>query len=98
VLRDAAFDGPLHEAIVVHSSEGFFAIRQGQWKLLLAPGSGGVSDPRPGAPVEKDLPPVQLYDLDADPKETRNLQATHQDVVRRLTTLLEEYQRSGRSR
>ena len=64
VLRDPAYEGPLHEAIVMHSDAGAFAIRQGRWKLLLAPGSGAAS--------EKDsagLPPVQLYDLESDPKE-----------------------------
>jgi hypothetical protein len=41
---------------------------------------------------------VQLYDLDADPGETTNLQARHADVVKRLTERLEAYRASGRSR
>jgi len=36
--------------------------------------------------------------LAADPKEAINLQAAHPDVVRRLTVILEDYQRTGRSR
>ena len=92
VLRDPAYEGPLHEAIVMHSDAGAFAIRQGRWKLLLAPGSGAAS--------EKDsagLPPVQLYDLESDPKESTNVQAAHPDIVRRLTVILDDYQRTGRS-
>lgn len=98
VLRDARFAGPLHEAIISHSAEGVFAIRQGAWKLILAPGSGAGSRPTPDSPQTQGLPPVQLYDLDADPKETTNLQARHPDVVRQLQGLLDEYTRSGKSR
>jgi arylsulfatase A-like enzyme len=34
---------PIREAIVHHSSQGLFAIRQGEWKLELGLGSGGFS-------------------------------------------------------
>lgn len=36
--------------------------------------------------------------LEADPAETTNLQAAHPDTVRRLTTVLENYRKTGRSR
>lgn len=36
---------PIREDIVHHSSEGMFAIRQGEWKLILGLGSGGFSEP-----------------------------------------------------
>jgi hypothetical protein len=38
-----------------------------------------------------------LYDLEADPGETRNLQADHPEKVRALTALLDEYKSKGRS-
>ena len=88
---------PIREAIVHHSINGSFVIRQGNWKLEFCPGSGGWSDPRPGSPAEKDLPPIQLYDLAADIGETKNLQAEKPDVVARLTDLMKKYIADGRS-
>ena len=79
---------PLREALVHHSINGSFAIRQGHWKLELCPGSGGWSAPRPGSPDAKALPPVQLYDLSQDIGETDNVQALHPEIVTRLTNLL----------
>jgi len=89
--------GPLHEAVVHHSIDGCFAIRQGNWKLELCPGSGGWSEPKPGSAQEKGLPPVQLYDLSTERGEQQNLQAEHPEVVARLTRLLEKYVADGRS-
>ncbi|MFO0878991.1 MAG: arylsulfatase [Gemmataceae bacterium] len=94
-LRDTA-PGTLRETCVHHSVNGSFAIRQGKWKLCLCPGSGGWSKPRPGK-EEAGLPPVQLYDLEADPGERTNLQAQHPEVVARLTQLLERQSERGRS-
>jgi arylsulfatase A len=42
--------------------------------------------------------PGQLYDLEADPGETENLWRSHPDIVSRLSEMLDEYRRSGRSR
>ena len=54
---------PIREATVHHSVNGSFAIRQGDWKLVLCGGSGGWSDPLPGSAEEAALPPFQLYNL-----------------------------------
>jgi arylsulfatase A-like enzyme len=89
--------GPLREAVVHHSINGSFAIRQGSWKLELCAGSGGWSVPKPGSTEEKGLPPVQLYDLSAENGEQKNLQAEHPETVARLTRLLEKYVAGGRS-
>jgi arylsulfatase A-like enzyme len=88
---------PVHEAVVHHSINGSFAIRQGKWKLELCAGSGGWSDPKPGSPAEKALPADQLYDLSADLGEQRNVAAEHPDIVERMTKLLEGYVAKGRS-
>jgi arylsulfatase A-like enzyme len=89
--------GPLREAVVHHSINGSFSIRQGKWKLDLCPGSGGWSDPKPNSKEERTLPDVQLYDLTADISERRNLQAEQPDVTARLTALLQSYVDNGRS-
>lgn len=88
---------PLREAIVHHSINGSFAIRQGTWKLALCADSGGWSEPRPGAKGAQGLPEVQLCDLSTDIGETKNLQAEHPGIVARLTQLLEKYVAGGRS-
>ena len=88
---------PLREALVHHSINGSFAIRQGRWKLELCADSGGWSAPKPGTPAAKGLPPIQLYDLTAEIGERKNLQAEHPEVVARLTKLLERYIADGRS-
>lgn len=87
----------VHEAIVHHSINGSFAIRQGKWKLELCAGSGGWSAPKPGSPAEKDLPADQLYDLSTDLAEQKNVAAENPEIVARLTKLLESYVANGRS-
>ena len=88
--------GPKRESLVSHSIGGNFAIREGQWKLALCPGSGGWSEPRPGK-EPAGSPPVQLFDLEADLGETKNLQAEHPEIVASLTKKLETLITNGRS-
>ncbi len=88
---------PVREAVVHHSINGRFSIRQGRWKLELCAGSGGWSVPRDPQAVKQGLPAVQLYDMETDPAEEKNLQVEHPEVVKRLTELLERYVAEGRS-
>jgi arylsulfatase A-like enzyme len=90
-------DKPLREALVHHSIEGKFSIRQGNWKLDFCPGSGGWSVPRDPQALKQGLPQLQLYDMSKDIGEQRNVQAEHPEVVARLTALLERYVADGRS-
>lgn len=84
-------------AIVHHSVNGSFAVRQGKWKLILCPGSGGWSLPRPPEARKQNLPKVQLYDLSRDLGEQTNLSDHKSEVVNRLTALLQRYVDEGRS-
>jgi arylsulfatase A-like enzyme len=87
----------LREDLVHHSINGSFAVRQGQWKLVLFPDSGGWSAPVPGSAAAQGLPDVQLYDLSRDIGETNNVQGARPEIVARLTKLLEKYVADGRS-
>ena len=96
-LLNPSLDQPIRAAIVHHSGNGLFAIRQGPWKLILGLGSGGFTapaqvKPKPGGPQG------QLYNLQDDPGEQKNLWAEQPEIVARLTTLLERYQQQGYSR
>lgn len=96
-LLDPSAEEPLRDAVVHHSNAGVFAIRRGDWKLILGLGSGGFTEPRtveptPGGPLG------QLYNLAKDPGEMTNLYAQHPEIVERLTSLLERYRREGSSR
>jgi arylsulfatase A-like enzyme len=89
--------GPIREAVVHHSSRGMFAIRQGKWKLVLGLGSGGFSLPTSIEPKQGE-PEGQLYNLEDDLAESRNLWSENPEIVERLTNLLEKYKQQGHSR
>ena len=97
LVEGGKLDGPLHEIVVHHSIEGCFAVRRGRWKLLLCHGSGGWSAPNERQARKQGLPPVQLYDMAADPRERHNLQAKHPEIVRDLTAELRRIVEAGRS-
>lgn len=85
------------EAIVHHSIHGRFSIRQGDEKLLLAPGSGGWTSPLDVEAPKQGLPEMQLYDLANDRGENKNLVNEHPEKVKSLIKLLEEMVANVRS-
>ena len=87
---------PIREAIVHHSGNGMYSIRQGPWKLIRGLGSGGFSEPRHVEP-EPGGPQGQLYTMEQDPQGTANLWLERQDIVGRLSTLLNRCVEEGRS-
>lgn len=61
-----------------------WALRQGRWKLIVR---------------HDDVSDAELYDLHADPQETRNLIAHHPDVAHKMTVVgLEELARRDRAK
>ena len=84
---------------VHHSVDGSFAIRQGDWKLCLCPGSGGWSYPTP-AIIKKeklDLPAMQLFNLKEDVGETKNMIAQYPEKAAELKAALKKIILDGRS-
>ncbi len=88
---------PLREAIVHHSIQGKFAIRQGQWKLALCSGSGGWAEPKDATATLQKLPETQLYDLAADTGERSNQVLMQPEVAERLSKVLDMYIANGRT-
>ncbi|MFA6543320.1 MAG: arylsulfatase [Limisphaerales bacterium] len=91
------------------NKEGLWAVREGNWKLVLGQGSGystkqgdrnpylrfaevGMvnSDYTSDGKLKPGAPPMQLYDLAADPGETRNLYLEQPGIVARLSKLFEQ--------
>lgn len=88
----------IREATVHHSIDGEFTIRQGKWKLLFSASSGGWSSPKPqDKALLKGLPAMQLYDMNADPRERRNLVNEYPEKVRELQEIMWRYIKDGRS-
>lgn len=87
---------PARPAMIVHSADGVFAIRQGPWKWI------------EGIPADGIKPAVrktraaefqgQLYHLQDDPAETRDVSAEQPAVVQELSALLNRYRDGGYSR
>ncbi len=94
---------PLREATVHHSGQGKFAIRRGDWVLILAP--TGDDNGKRGEPpwFQKDrgyTPHTEggeLFNLATDPTQKKNLYASETAKVNELATLLERYVVEGRS-
>ncbi len=98
LLEQKSSENPKREATVHHSINGSFAIRKGEWKLIMCPGSGGWSFPKPNDKLSiASLPEIQLYNLKSDPGETKNIQDTNRAVVNELKSLLIKYITEGRS-
>jgi arylsulfatase A-like enzyme len=83
--------------VVHHSIAGYFAIRKGNWKLEMCPGSGGWGYPNHKIAIEKNLPQIQLYNLEKDPEEKNNVAAANPEITADLKALLENYIKNGRS-
>ena len=94
---------PLREATVHHSGQGNFAIRRGDWVLILAP--TGDDNRMQGEPLwfrldrgyTPNSEPGELYNLTKDPAQKKNLCATETAKVKELAALLDRYVAEGRN-
>ena len=83
----------LRPSMIVHSPNGNYAIRSGLWKYI-----EGIPSPALKKPPQRDELHAQLYNLQDDPGEQRNVINEHPEIVTRLATLLKKQRTVGRSR
>ena len=81
---------------VHHSKTGIFAIRQGDWKLVLLPNSGVAGSGKP-AKVKKILPEYLLFNLEKDVEEKNNVAVEYPEKVEELKRMLIQQIKEGRS-
>ncbi|QDV58746.1 Arylsulfatase [Rosistilla oblonga] len=94
----AAGETELRDDFVMQpAARSMMTIRQGNWKLITALGSGGFTKPS-RIPSDAGDPAGQLYDLGKDLGESNNLYAAKPEIVTRLTAQLKQIVESGRSR
>jgi len=98
-------DGPIRPYLLQQAGrQNALSIRRGNWKYLDHKGSGGnryEGDPDLQPFILPDAAPDaagQLYDLDVDPGETKNLYCERPEIVKELKALLDRSKASGRSR
>ncbi|MDG1892090.1 MAG: arylsulfatase [Verrucomicrobiota bacterium] len=95
-------DQAIRPHLLTQSFRGEFQIRQGHWKYLDHPGSGGNNYDQGvmkkyALPMSEPEAPGQLYDLAVDPGETTNLYFKETEKRKALQALLKELKESGRS-
>lgn len=92
----AGKDEPIRPFTIHHSISGKFAIRKGDWKLILTRDGGGGWN-LPWEETKTTAEKVQLYNLKQDPSETKNLEKVHSDIVNELVNDLAQALHNGRT-
>lgn len=87
-------DGPGRETLISHSGDGGFAVRHGDWKLLLM-NHGSMAEVPQGERMRYE--PSMLFDLANDPEERHNVFDEHPERVAELVDILTTQIQAGRS-
>ncbi|WDE96484.1 arylsulfatase [Lentisphaera profundi] len=95
-LMGQNIDTTQRTAIIHHSDQGKFAIRQNKWVLVMDPHAGSKRKDGFSTPV-KNPAAIQLFDLDQDPSQTINLQHQNPEIVSRMKKQLMSIIDNGRS-
>jgi arylsulfatase A-like enzyme len=93
---DGTHEGePIRKYAVLSAFHGDAILRKDNWVLTFHLGSGDQwqenPEPEPGGPQG------QLYDLESDPGQEKNLWLERPDIVAELTAFYEEHLKNGRS-
>lgn len=89
-------DAPIRPFTIHHSIKGNFAIRKGDWKLILTDGIGGGWK-LSWETIETPAKLVQLYNLKKDPRESKNLEGLYPEIVEELVNDLAKALHDGRT-
>ena len=100
--------------VLAPRQEENLTLREENWVYISAQGDGGFNNDRGGpmavhiagqvnsdlvdGKVRSDAPPAQLYDLDSDPSEAKNLYRENPEVVTEMQRLLEKLTRGDSTR
>lgn len=82
------------KSIIHHSIQGMFAIRSGNWKYIDGQGSGGWSKDESAIADRKS----QLYNLNQDPTESKNLIDQYPEIAKNLKGELDDQNSKGFTR
>ena len=88
-------DRPVRESGVSCAYSGIPGFRQGEWKLILGPGSGNFDKSNNQASDAQQ--PIRLYDLANDLGETKNVAAEQPERVAKMRAAFEKIIVEGRS-
>jgi arylsulfatase A-like enzyme len=90
---------PPRTTLILHNHYGEFSLREGPYKLILAPGNGRGfgGGPTDAEAIQHGDPMVQLYDLETDLGETSNLAIQDPERVEKMTERLISDIERGRS-
>jgi arylsulfatase A-like enzyme len=103
VLRGESKSPPTRTWLLQQTTSGrYLSIRNGDWKYLDHRGSGGNNYRqerlRPyRLPESAPEAPAQLYNLEDDPGEKKNLYFEYPEIVKKMKAKLESFRESGRS-
>jgi arylsulfatase A-like enzyme len=87
VLLGDSYKEPIHEAVIHHALDGLFSVRKGPWKAIFGLGSGGFSEPA-RYDNNHEGPEGQLYNIEDDSRETKNVWKEYPEVVQELKDYL----------
>jgi arylsulfatase A-like enzyme len=91
MLANHAENGPLEPMPIYSASPGYRArmVRVGKWKLIITKGAAGKDRDNNNAKAKADV--KELYNLDTDPDESRNVIAEHPKEAANLEEVLAEF-------
>ncbi len=84
-------------SMIHNSSAGMYSIRKEGWKYVDGLGSGGFTAPNKMDPVIGG-PTGQLYQIESDTLESKNIFLQHSDIVNKLQKELNKQLKNGRRR